>query len=95
MSHQFVKKHYSQITNEIYGNRLTNLSFKYQLKFDIIKLSGNGENVKRYPWESISTLALMQSVCNVMNYNDYQDMLKTQYILTETLLFNLINKTGN
>ena len=70
MSHQFVKKHYSQITNEIYGNRLTNLSFKSQLKFEIIKLFGNGENVERYPWVRISMLVLMQSVCNVMNYSE-------------------------
>ena len=56
----------------MYGNRLTNLSFKSQLKFEIIKLSGNGENIKKYPWVRISTLVLMQSVFNVMNYSDYQ-----------------------
>ena len=93
MSHRFVKKLYSQITNEMYGNRLTNLSFKSQLKFEIIKLSGNGENIKKYPWVRISTLVLTQSVFNVMNYSDY--MLKTQYLLTKTLLFKLINKTVN
>ena len=65
-----LKKLHSQITNEIYGTRLTNLSFKSQLKFEIIKLSGNSENVERYPWVRISTLVLVQPVCNVMNYND-------------------------
>ena len=77
----------------MYGNRLTNLSFKSQLKFEVIKLSGNGENIKKYPWVRISTLVLTQSVFNVMNYSDY--MLKTQYLLTKTLLFKLINKTVN
>ena len=56
----------------MYGNRVTNLSFKSQMKFEIIKLSGNGENIKKHPWVRISTLVLMQFVFNVMNYSDYQ-----------------------
>ena len=37
----------------------------------------------------------MQPESNVMNYDGQQDTLKTQYVLTKTLIFKFINKTDN
>ena len=67
MSHRFVKELYSQITNDMYGNRLTNLSFKSQLTFEIIKLSDNGENKKKL---SIAGVRLVFAVEITWNFHE-------------------------